>query len=581
MQQPEYSETDGTADRPSGAAVNPAKRFVESHVHWWLSLMLLALHISLAWGIDSWWSRAFLLAHLGLFLLWQPVWRGENEVETRDAFLVVTVGLMLAGWNNWWFMAVWLSVLFALIGGSVPGTDNPKQRLTAILAALYLLSMLLVWVVPHLFKGQLFESAYLVLVRYGLLLIPVGIVLIPLKVRRSDVTFAVDLFYSFMLFLLVAALVLGSFVVKEVSHGNYVIALAQTLFVIALLLVVISWLWNPHSGFTGIGHVLSRYLMSLGLPFERWVQRLAGIADEEPEPLRFLSKALEHMLAIEWVVGVEWSSPLGQGDFGSKGEHSVEVSFGDLTLRIYTRWAPSAAVQLHLNLLTQMVGHFYEAKQREQLQRQHAYTQAIYETGARLTHDVKNLLQSLRSLCAAAETSGPGQSDALMALMQRQLPQITQRLNTTLDKLKAPQEMQATLLDAGRWWERLLQRNAGRRVAFEMQGSALGQSVPADLFDSVVDNLIENSLGKDGSMSAANVRVTFSPLRGGTLTVCDNGSIVPEVIARQLFTAPVPSQTGLGIGLYHAAQQADRLGYRLTLAANQPGTVCFVLTAAA
>jgi hypothetical protein len=32
------------------------------------------------------------------------------------------------------------------------------------------------------------------------------------------------------------------------------------------------------------------------------------------------------------------------------------------------------------------------------------------------------------------------------------------------------------------------------------------------------------------------------------------------------------------VGLYHSARQAAPLGYKLQLAANQPGTVCFVLT---
>ena len=84
--------------------------------------------------------------------------------------------------------------------------------------------------------------------------------------------------------LLVAALVLGSFVVKQVSHGNYPLALAQTLFAIALVLMALSWLWNPRGGFAGLGHILSQYLMSLGLPFERWVQRLAEFAEQETQP---------------------------------------------------------------------------------------------------------------------------------------------------------------------------------------------------------------------------------------------------------------------------------------------------------
>jgi len=32
------------------------------------------------------------------------------------------------------------------------------------------------------------------------------------------------------------------------------------------------------------------------------------------------------------------------------------------------------------------------------------------------------------------------------------------------------------------------------------------------------------------------------------------------------------------VGLYHSLRQASQLGYRLALAANQPGMLCFVLT---
>ncbi|HSN40258.1 MAG TPA: ATP-binding protein [Burkholderiales bacterium] len=553
------------------------QHFIAAHPQWWIGLMLLALHAALAWGIDDWWPRAFLLAHIGLFLMWQPVWRGEREIESRHAFLVIIAGFLLAAWNNWWLMAVWLAVLFGLIGGSVPGMADRRQRVVSMLAALYLLSMLLMWVVPQLFAERSVDPALIKLVRYGLPLIPLAILFVRVQVSRSEAPIAVDLFYSVLLFLLVVALVLGSFVIQQVSHGNYGVALAQTLFVIALLLVIMSWLWNPHSGFVGIGHLLSRYLMSLGLPFERWVQRLAGFAEQESQPQRFLALALQHMLDLPWVTGVAWEARLGQGEYGARTEHFSDFSFQDLRLRIFTRWSLSPAVLLHLKLLTQMVGHFYEAKRREQLQRQNAYTQAIYETGARLTHDVKNLLQSLRSLCAAAETSGADQAPALQALMQRQLPQITQRLGATLDKLQAPQKTDSSRADAAVWWEALMQRHNGRNVRFGIDGPPQNAGLPAELFDSVADNLIENALGKSADTKGLEVGVTFSPAEGGALTVCDNGAAIGRSIASQLFEAPVPSHTGLGVGLYHAAKQAARLGYRLTLAVNEPGRVCFVL----
>ena len=43
---------------------------------WLLLAMLALLHGVMLLGVDSPWSRPLLLAHLGLFLLWQPLWRG-------------------------------------------------------------------------------------------------------------------------------------------------------------------------------------------------------------------------------------------------------------------------------------------------------------------------------------------------------------------------------------------------------------------------------------------------------------------------------------------------------------------------
>jgi signal transduction histidine kinase len=546
-----------------------------------LGLMLLALHASIAWGIDDWWPRAFLLAHLGLFLLWQPVWRGESEIEPGQAFSVVAVACLLVGWYNWWLMAVWLAVLVGIIGGSVPRIGERRQRIISVLAALYLLSMLLMWVVPQLFTDQVVEPALAWLVRYALPLVPIAIMLIRVPARLPENPVGVDLFYSLLFFLLVVALVLGSFVVRDVSHGNYVIALAQTLFGIAVVLVGLSWLWYPHSGFAGVGYLLSSYLMSLGLPFERWVQTLAQLAQQETQPQRFLALALQHMLDMPWVRGVEWRTPQGEGEFGNRTAHATPLESGELKLVIHTRWTVSPAVLLHLKLLAQMVGHFYEAKQREQVQRQNAYTHAIYETGARLTHDVKNLLQSLKALCSAAANTTPAQAQALQALMQRQLPQITQRLNTTLDKLRAPRDAELNEVDARTWWDALLQRYSVRSIAFELADDVSGLTLPAELFDSVADNLIENAFNKSSETGALEVRVRFSSAARGTLTVCDNGAAISRSVAQQLFEAPVASQTGYGVGLYQSSRLAAQSGYRLELASNAPGAVCFTLCAAA
>ena len=55
-------------------------------------------------------------------------------------------------------MALWLCILFALIGGEVPTIKNVGQRVVSLIAAGYLVGVLLVWVVPHLFAPVQFGA---------------------------------------------------------------------------------------------------------------------------------------------------------------------------------------------------------------------------------------------------------------------------------------------------------------------------------------------------------------------------------------------------------------------------------------
>jgi signal transduction histidine kinase len=226
-----------------------------------------------------------------------------------------------------------------------------------------------------------------------------------------------------------------------------------------------------------------------------------------------------------------------------------------------------------------MLWHFYEAKRREETQRQNAYTQAIYETGARLTHDVKNLLQSLKSLCAAAEISDSGRAIELQQLVKRQLPQIAQRLSATLEKLKAPQQEDTTTpVNAAIWWNALQQRYARNGIDFSLEGPiAVDLTVPGELFDGVAENLLQNALAKARQHPGVRISVSFYSRDGGRFAVCDTGPALPRSTAANLFAAPVPSQNGLGIGLYQAAKQAEHLGYQLILSSNSKGAVCFEL----
>ncbi|PWB52898.1 MAG: sensor histidine kinase [Nitrosomonadales bacterium] len=566
----------------SGKISMMVQRLGSERPHWLLAGMLLSLHMALAWGVVAWWSSAALLVHLGLFLLWQPMWRGERKLSLNHVSLVLLGGsALLLFWYSWWVATLWLGILVGLIGGDVVGMTERRQRIGHLLALLYLLSILLLWVVPHLFGESQVNAGMLLMVRYGLVVVPLLVAASGTR-QKAKTVYAVDFFYSLMLFLLVVVLVLGSFAVRVISQSNYPMALAQTLMGIAGVLFVLSWLWNPHGGFAGVGQLMSRYLLSVGLPFERWLRNLAALAEQERNAASFLRLALEDIAALPWVAGGRWQAPGGSGEFGATSKHLVEFTFHQVHLVLYTRWALSPALILHVKLLTQLLGHFYEAKQREQEQKYNAYTQAIYETGARLTHDVKNLLQSMKTLCAAVESSDAGQAQALQTLMQRQLPQIVQRLQLTLDKLKSPNVNAAESIErisARSWWEALQERYEGEALEFAAYGMAGDAHVhlPGELFDSVADNLLQNALEKRKVERELAIRVGFSCEGGGRLTVCDDGSALDDDLASHVLTLPVKSDNGLGVGLYQVGRLASQAGYRLALTSNQAGRVCFEL----
>jgi signal transduction histidine kinase len=522
-----------------------------------------------------------LLAHFGLFLLWQPVWQGSSSLQPRRVLLVVGGGLLFVWWIDWWLAGLWMALLFSLIGANLLTLRVRRQRLAPLLAALYLLAALLVWVVPRLLDDADPPALLGTTLRDVLAAPLLVILLLPGAPVRQEPRSALDLFYSFLLFLMTIVLVLGTLFVQQVTHNPYALALAETVLAIAAVLFLLSWLWDPRGGFDGVGQLLSRYFLSLGMPFERWMHGLANLAEIEHDPDAFIAAAAAEMRTLPWVAGVQWRTGTGAGAEGSLTRHVTRFQFRGLDLHLHGWRQPGPGMLLHMRLLARLLGDFHDAKVREQAQRTSAYLQAIYETGSRVTHDVKNLLQSLRSLCTAAESASDDEAEAFRHLMQRQLPQITQRLQATLDKLESRPAMADDLEPAQQWWRSLTQRYAHERIDFSLADGAAA-TLPAELFDSVADNLIQNALEKRRRGEAAQITVTLEPMGAGRcrLGVRDDGHGIAPALAARLLREPVASDNGLGVGLYQAARHAAGQGYRLSLSDNAPGAVEFVLAPA-
>ncbi len=559
--------------------------FLRERQRWVLVALLVVLHLTLISGEDIAVSMMCWLVDVGVFILWQPFIQTERKLDRSSLLFIV---LMLAGgaWlYGWWLLILWVTILAALLGGRVLLHSHWPTRIFFLLAFAYLLFALLVWLVPKVVPnkeliGPSLEGPFALaapLIFLAMLLMPR-----PREMHLSG-DGIVDFFYSLFIFLLISVLVFGSLAFMLLRQALYIEAVFKTLVWIAGMLFLIAWAWNPRPGFSGIGVFLSRYLLTIGLPFEVWLQRLMECAEGESDPDKYILTACEGMLELPWVSGGSWSpasgSQAGSGRFGEESRYRQEFPNRPLILTLYTRHKLSPSLIWHFHLLSQLANEYYVTKQRARELQQMSYLRAVHETGARLTHDIKNLLQSLDNLCFMAQAPDDTDGTRLTQLLQRQLPQITQRLQQTLAKLQAPQggvDGLDGLVFADAWWNAVRQRYMHDNIFFGPVVFEKLACLPAALYDSVVDNLVQNALLKRQSETGLAVSVTLAP-DASRLSVCDTGSAVPENLVKVLMQAPVPSENGLGIGLYHSARQAAGLGYEFRLASNEAGRVCFEL----
>lgn len=541
---------------------------------WLLPAMLWLLHGALLIGVGSPWVHPLLLAHLGMFLLWQPLWRGESRVGTGAfAFILIAAAAALF-WLSWWTVAFWLTGLFGLVGARIFVFQNRFARWLYLSVMVYLLAVLLLWVLPNLFAAQYTIDAGRILMRYVLPLLLLIMTVLPAGKLQGESTQAVDFIYSLLLFMLLTLVVLGSLAFMTLGNLDYLEALLRTLFLIGLILLVFGALWNPRFGFAGLQVMFSRYLLNVGTPFENWLTQLTEAVQREPDAEAYLRRAVTLLEDFQWLSGLSWQSPGGTGQFGQFSKYSVVVQESGLRLTMYSHQSLNPTLVLHIHLLVKLIGYFYQAKQREQSLRDITRLQAVYETGSRLTHDLKNMLQSLLSLTAIAQS----REARSQQLLQQQLPMLTQRIETTLLKLHQPHitESETTQLALNAWWDAMRQRNRHRAIDWHEPDGLPDKNIPAALFDCIIDNLIDNVMRKRQSDPdvAVSIKIQAKPV---SLTVCDNGAQIPEKIVANLLRGVVTSENGLGIGLYQAARWAGQLGYRLSLISNRDGNVCFEL----
>jgi signal transduction histidine kinase len=545
-----------------------------------LALMLLSQHAFLIWGdqlTDL--KRTFFMCHYGLFLMWQPIWRNTEKLSKPAIALFVGVGFIAYFYMNWWLAAIWLSILFGLLGGRIFSDDSKSNRVVHILAASYLLAMLLLWVVPKLLGASNDLEAAKFVIYYLIPLLPIAILFMRTETPKSGQLPVLDFFYTLLLLMTAFILALSSYAIGTIQAINYVQVMFMTIFGLALGLIIFSFFWKPNTRFSGIELLMSRYLLSIGMPFEKWVKNIAALGEIESTPNGFIQAAMTEMTALPWVSGVSWLADETQGKLGEPSSHTTNFNFKDFHMTMHSRWQISPALYVHVKLLTQIMGEFYDAKRREEALRQNAYMQAFYETGSRLTHDIKNILQSVGTLVSAAEKGNKKDDEALLQLIRKQLPVLNQRIAATLDKLKAPSEDKKRLEKMSAWWKHLQLRHNQHDIEF-VASKLPKQEINAEVLDSVLDNLLNNALEKIKYQPDTLIKVAMYDDAESNfyIDVTDTGKAMDNAIAKNIFKKHIASPNGLGVGLFHAAQDIKQAGYKLSLVSNINGAVCFRVT---
>lgn len=567
------------------ALLGALSAFSERQRDWLLVLALACLHCVLVVGFQDPAGRLLLLLHFGLFLVWQPLWRSPDRLTRFVGSALAFVAVLAFLEPSQWLLALWIAFMLGALGGQVFIGLAVWQRTLHWLTLLYLMVALLLWTVP-LMSGQESDQYLFDQMRWFLSALLVLLCLCAVAAHaahgRSQDLLRFDLVYAALLFLLALVLALGSMTLRAYGQSAFLHGIVIAMLALAAVLLLLNALWEPRFGFAGLGVTFSRYLRTLGVALEQWLRKITALSEQESEPAEFLQAAVEVLLDLPQVTGVAWITEAGYGVCGSQSPTRQTYSNWQLDITLYTDRPISATLHAHFSLLLQVLAALYLAKLRESQLRNNAYLQAIHETGARLTHDVKNLLQSLKALCAAAlddQAAHPTvRDDPFRNLIQRQLPQIVVRLESTLEKLRKPGSEARNVLPLERWWTGLLQRYDRAPVAFALKDDVRDADIPAELFDGVTDNLLQNALDKRKLCPELNIRLSVQQDQGEVVVqVADDGPAVETEKARQLFSAPVSSSTGLGVGLYQAARMAGMRGFRLLLAENRDGCVVFEL----
>lgn len=537
-----------------------------------LGLMILLLQLALYQPVESrYLVSALLFAHIGFFLLWQPALNATRDIHLTSLVTITLLNISFYLLLGNWFLALWIILLIGLTSGSA--LVNGMLRTLYALATVILFLQLSLVLTPRLFDFDMLDKDIDEIIFY-IIFIACGIIIVwPLKkVRTIKVDYLHSILISFGLF----SFYLISILISFMLNIHYLQSLFMAAISISVFFICISIVWLPRHGISGLGQIWEQHILNIGNPFEDWVEHTALLGkNKKITPDVFLNNSINKLLTLSWICGIFWSNQEQEQLYGEVSHQRTFFKEGDVEMVLYSHIPMGPALKIHAQLLLHLMSYFYDSKLREVTLKNQTHLKAVYETGSKLTHDIKNILQSLQALTGVVQADGdPVESQKLMG---KQLPILTQRLQNTLDKLQTKTDTGKSFKSIDVWWEELQSRYHGRNLDFEGNIMAV-MEIDTDVFDTVLENLLENARYKRRIHPETKIVTTIKiNNKKVNITVCDDGDPMPSERAAMLFKQILPSEDGYGIGLYQSAQLAAKNGYKLTLIENEASHVCFQL----
>ena len=555
------------------SANNP---FLLNNEHRLLGLMLFSLLAAIHLGNTDTVAKSFLIVHFGLFLLWQPIVKAQSSFSTKQLITLLFLILAFVYWFNPWLNAFWTLLLLTLLTGRI--FARGLSRAVYGLAVIVLFLELIVITTPELFQLNALSPSIKPAFTTTLILLP----LLLLFVRVKDTTTKqVDFIRGFMVVLLVTFLCMSSALISLTAQQLYLESLAISVIILSLFLLISAFLWTPRAGFRGLSKLWENYILNIGGPFEQWFSHVSTLESNSAlRPVTFLSATSSYLLQQHWVCGIYWETNTDSKLDGVDSPYTVSIDDEKIKLRLYTFSPVGPSLLLHAKLLLSVMIFYYRAKLQEQQLIKQAHMKAIYETGSKLTHDVKNILQATQTMTQILNDND-AQMQEIIDVLKKQMPLLTQRLNTTLEKLRAPAAAESTeqITNSSmlQWWNQLQLRYSDRHIDFSVNIDK-DTDIPVEVFTTVVENHLDNARSKRSREPMLKIFIELKKSENNIrLTVTDTGSaIAPEIYSR-LLKEVVSSNDGFGIGLYQSCELARNHGYKLNVERNTEGDVCFAL----